>query len=116
MENRFKYNSERKEKEYFIDPLGNIIKCNGDLNGTIYSFHNEIALQLYPDTKEYPKDVLMKLGYIMVGSVVYNIPIIHTKPTQAQINILYDLNLYNKLCFLYKGYYENYEKYNILCD
>lgn len=108
---------DRLDKQYYIDRSGKIHKL--DINNIDYkiddivSFHYEIAKQIYPDVKS-PDDVLMNLGWVMVGSCVYSIPIIHKKPTQAQLNKLDKLGLYDRLCFLHDGYYPNYKKYGIL--
>lgn len=104
----------RKENQYFIDTIGKVHKFKGD-DEDIISIHYEIAHKLYPNS-ERPDDLLMKLGWIMVGSSCYHQPIIHCKPTNAQLNKLFDLKLYDKLCFLYKGEYPNFKKYGILCS
>ena len=104
----------RKKEQYFIDRDGKCHKFKGD-DSDIISIHYEIAHSLYPDAKN-PDNILMNLGWILVGSSVYSSPIIHKKPTQAQINKLYDLNLFDRLCFLHKNSYSNYKKYGILCD
>lgn len=110
-----KYNQERVDTQYFIDLKGKIHRYKGSIDEDITSMHYRIAKQAFPEL-EYPEDHVKKLGWILVGSTVYHTPIIHKKPTQAQINTLYDLKLYSMLCFAHKGYYENYEKYQILCD
>lgn len=109
-----KHNTERQKNEYWIDRLGKIHRFNGDLSEEYASLHSEIAGLLYPESNR-PTDILMNLGWIMVGSTVYSHPIIHKKPTQAQINACYDLNLYKRLTFLHDGYYVPYDKYQILC-
>lgn len=103
---------DRINKQYFIDTDGKCYKYDGD-DEEIVSIHYEIAHRLFPNAKS-PDDVLMNLGWVMVGSSCYHTPIIHKKPTQAQINKLYELNLYYRLCRLYKDSYPNYVKYGDL--
>lgn len=100
---------ERKEKQFWIDPTGEIFKYTKPLEDTedIVSMHYEIAHKLFPNVAS-PDDYLIALGWIMVGSSVYNCPIIHRKPKQAQLDVLHDLDLYDKLCFLYKNSYPLY--------
>jgi hypothetical protein len=109
-----KHNTKRQEKEYWIDRLGKLHKFNGDLTEEYTSFHYEIAALLYPESNR-PTDILMYLGWIMVGSTVYSHPIINKKPTQAQINKLHSLDLYKRLTFLHDNFYVPYEKYHVLC-
>lgn len=104
----------RKANQFFIDPTGKSHKFKGD-SEDITSLHYEIAHILYPN-EEQPKDRLMKDGWVLVGSTVYNCPIIHKKPTQAQIDKLHDLKLLGRLCFLYNNYYPNYIKYGALIN
>lgn len=113
--NNIKHNKERIDQEYWIDRQGKIHKYTGDLNADIISMHSEIAHRFYPESNR-PKDILMNLGWVMIGSVVYTIPIIHKKPTQSQLNTLNDLGLYKRLHFLHNGSYINFEKYQILCQ
>jgi len=103
-------NKKRKEKEYWIDRSGKIHMFKGDLSQEYASFHREIATQLYPESNK-PTDILMNLGWIMVGGTVYSDPIIHKAPSQAQINKLDELDLYKHLTFLHNGYYISYKKY-----
>jgi hypothetical protein len=109
-----KYYKERLEKEFWIDRFGKVYKFKGELKDHITSFHAEIAYDLFPGLRD-SKTYLMDLGWVMVGSVVYNCPIIHKKPTQSQINTLFDLGLYSRLCLLNNGFYENYEKKHATC-
>lgn len=102
-------NKERVENEYWIDRLGKIHKFEGDLGLEYSSFHSEIASMLYPDSNR-PTDILMDLGWIMVGSTVYVNPIIHGIPNQAQINKLDKIGLYEYLSFKHQGHYINFEK------
>lgn len=104
----------KKKEQYWIDTFGKCHRFKGNAENVI-SIHYEIAHTIYPDA-EYPDSVLMSLGWILVGSSVYNCPIIHKKPTQAQERKLYDLDLYDSLCFLYKNSYPNYVRYGALCD
>lgn len=107
-------NKERKQKEYWIDRSGKTHKFKGDLSEEYASFHGEIASQLYPESNR-PTDILMNLGWVMVGSTVYSHPIIHKAPSQAQINKLYELDLYKWLTFQHNGYYINYNDNQSLC-
>jgi len=107
-------NKERKQKEYWIDRFGKIHKFKGDLSKEYASLHSEIATQLYPESNR-PTDILMNLGWIMVGSTVYSHPIIHKVPSQAQINKLDKLGLYKWLTFKHNGYYINYNDNQSLC-
>jgi hypothetical protein len=91
-----KRNTKRREKQYWIDRLGKIYKYNGDLGEEITSMHSEIASVLYPESN-CPTDILSDLGWVTVGSVAYMSPVIHKKPSQAQINILIELGLYEYL-------------------
>jgi len=109
------YNRERKRKEFWIDTNGKTHKLKGDLTKEITSIHYQIAKSLFPEL-EYPDDHLMKLGWILVGSSVYSCPIINAKPTRKQLNKLFELELYTRLCFKYKESYPNYDKYKALCD
>lgn len=110
-----KNNKERKTKEFWIDRSGNIHKFKGDLTQEYASLHSEIASKLHPDSNR-PTDILMGLGWIMIGSTVYSHPICHKKPSQAQINQLFEIGLYEKLTFLHNGYYENYDKNQAECN
>ena len=101
-------NTERQERQFFINAVGDVIRFKGDLSEEYISLHYEIAHQEYPQLK-YPEDfVTKKLGWITVGSTVYHTPIIEKKPTQAQINTLYDLGLLEHLCINDGKYYLNY--------
>jgi hypothetical protein len=105
----FKINTERIEKQYWIDRLGNTHKFKGDLSKEYASFHSEIARTIYPDSNR-PKDILMDLGWVMIGSVVYSIPIIHKKPTKLQIDKLIELDLYKRLHILHNSHYINFDE------
>lgn len=107
-------NKERKQKEYWIDRSGTIHKFIGDLSKEYASLHSEIATQLYPESNR-PTDILMNLGWVMVGSTVYSHPIIHKKPSQSQINKLDELGLYKWLTFQHNGYYIKYDENQSLC-
>lgn len=107
-----KKNIERKKKEYWIDTSGNIHRFKGDLKGEYTSFHSEIARQIHPDSTR-PGDILMNLGWIMVGSTVYSCPIINKEPTQSQIDVLFDLDLYKYLLILDNNYYVNFKQKQI---
>ena len=103
----------RKENQYYIDRRGKCHKYNKNIED-IVSVHYQIASKLYPDARN-PDDVLMKLGWVMIGSSCYIHPIIRRKPTQSQINTLDRIGEYEKLTFLHEGHYINYYKYQILC-
>ena len=109
------FNKERADKQFWIDKQGKAQRFKGDLTKDIVSFHEEIAQQIYPNAK-YPSDVLYKKGWIMVGSEFYPSIKIKGKPTQAQINELYLLDIYHLLYFEHEGNYANYKKYGILCE
>lgn len=111
----YKDNKERQERQYFIDREGNVHKYMGDLNDEIISMHSRIAQSFFQESNN-PEEVLRKLGWILVGSTVYHVPIISKKPTQAQINRLFELDLYERLTILHNGYYINYHKYQALFD
>ena len=105
----------RKEEQFYIDRTGRTHKYKGNLkDGDVVSYHYEIAHKLYPGLRN-PDDKLMELGWVLVGSSVYTHPIIHIKPTQAQVNRLDIMGEYERLTFLHKGYYANYDKYQLLC-
>lgn len=106
---------DRRKEQYFIDRDGRCHKFKGKGINDIVSVHYEIAKSLYPHLDS-PDDALMKMGWVMIGSSVYNSPIIDKKPSQAQINKLHALGLYSRLCFLHNGSYPNYEKYSTLCE
>lgn len=52
----------------------------------------------------------MDLGWVMIGSVVYSIPIIHKNPTKLQINKLIKLDLYKSLHILHNSHYINFDE------
>jgi len=98
-----RWNAERREKEYLIDREGKMHKYQGDLSKAIYSFHYAIAEQVLGEDFENPEDHLYQnLGWIMVGSSVYNCAIIDKEPSQKQIDVLFDLGLYDRFC-IHKG-------------
>lgn len=105
----YNHNKARVKKEYWIDRQGKIHLFKGDLTKEYPSFHSEIASLLYPDSNR-PTDILMDYGWIMVGSTVYNNPIIHSEPSQAQMNKLHDLDLFQKLLILNKSRYVKYSE------
>jgi len=119
-----KHNAERKRNEFFIDRDGKVIRCKGSLKGDIISMHSYIARQCFPDLDSDALDYIMnKLGWVMVGSTVYNCSVVHKKCSDKQIKKLKELNLYERLIFPYKGdnpklknLMPNYSKYEILCD
>lgn len=100
----------RLETQYFICPKGRVVKYKGDLDVMdITSVHYEIAASIYPDHLR-PQDRLMREGWILVGSSVYYVPIIHKDPTQKQIDTLFELGLLERLEILtHGGHYEKYE-------
>jgi len=84
--------------------------------------HSMIARQCFPEL-ENPKDYIMNLGWIEIGSTVYSVPVIHRKPTEKQIQKLKKLDKFQYLIFPYKGdnpklkgMMPNYERYGILCQ
>ena len=111
----YDYNLKRVSKEFYIDRLGNVHKYKGSLKDDIISMHYHIAHKLFPKL-DYPDDHVMKLGWILCGSTVYHCPIIHIKPTVAQIQKLRDLDLYMKLCFLYIDTYASYNKFGAILN
>lgn len=115
-EANFEHNMERLDVQFWIDRQGKVHKYMGDMYDEITSFHYEIAHTLFPDIKypNSPDDYLSKAGWVLVGSTVYNTPIIHKRPTQAQINTLDRLELYDRLCFPHDGYMVNFDKYQLL--
>lgn len=111
-ESELNRNEKRRDTEFLLDRYGKVHKYEGDLNKTIISFHYEIAKNLYPDVPR-ADDYLRKLGWILVGSVVYNCPICDRCPTQSQLNTLYRLGLLSKLIVSDGQYYLNYlREYN----
>ena len=96
--------------QYFIDPDGIVHKYKGNRDATeIISLHHEIADMLFGHLKINDcVTYMMDLGWILVGSSCYSCPIIHKYPSQAQINTLYDLNLYHRLTFLHNDHYPNF--------
>jgi len=116
------HNTERKKNQFFIDRHGRKKTFKGDLKREIISMHNEIAYQYFPDINK-PQDYILKdLGWIMVGSTVFNCPVTYRKPTEKQIETLKKIKKFHRLIFPYegenpelKGFMPNYEKYGILC-
>lgn len=99
------------DSQFFIDPEGKVCKyiVGDDDVEEIISVHAAIAEQLFGHLNiDDPETYMMDLGWILVGSCVYHQPIIHKYPTQAQINTLDALNLYNKLAFLHNNHYPNF--------
>jgi hypothetical protein len=120
-EDTIRYNKERKATEFFIDRNGNVKRYKGKLSSEIISMHYRIANELFPELKT-PDDYVMELGWVMVGSSVYNCPVIHKKPTDKQVKTLEKLKLFDRLIFPYKGdsprlqrMMPNYKKYGALC-
>jgi len=103
------HNIERCNSQYWIDRSGKIHKYKGSLNRECVSIHYEIVNTLFPDVP-HAKQYVEKLGWCMVGSTVYSTPIIEIKPSQAQINTLDKLGLYDRLCIPYEGYMINYKE------
>jgi hypothetical protein len=110
-EYNIKTNTERREIEFWIARDGKVHKYNGPLDEEIVSMHSEIANELFPNHPR-PKDMMMKTGWLMMGSVVYSTPIIDIAPSQAQLNTLFELDewQFKRFCFLHNGYYLNYEE------
>lgn len=103
------YNLKRIDKQYFIDRRGKVHKYKGNIEDEICSIHNRIADDLFPKVMGNAQDYIMQRGWILIGSCVYSTPISKKKPTQAQINKLFDLGLYEKLCVLLDGFYRNFK-------
>jgi len=100
------------DKEYWIDTFGHEYKYSGNLSiKTIISIHHEIAKIILPNA-EYPKDVLMKQGWILMGSTCYHANVIHKYPTQSQINALDKMNQLYKLLVLDGYSYIPFNKLN----
>lgn len=117
-----KINKERMKTQFFIDRNGRKKTFKGDLKREVISMHNYIAGQYFPD-HDRPQDYVLKdLGWIMVGSSVFECPVTYKKPSEKQIEILKKLKLFHRLIFPYegnnpdlKGLMPNYEKFGILC-
>ncbi len=107
--NRKEHHENRRKEQFWIDRNGKSYKYKGKDVDEIASLHGVIATDLYPDSNR-PTDILMNLGWVMVGSTVYSCPIIHKEPTQAQINALDKLGEFNRLCILENNSYPNYAK------
>lgn len=105
----YEFNKERLDEQYFIDREGKSHKFKGDLHGEYVSIHYEIANALYPNVPD-SDDYLMKLGWVMMGSSAYTQPVIHIKPSQAQINVLGELGKLERLGVLENGYYEKFRR------
>ncbi len=105
-------NTDRQANQYFIDRRGKVYKYTGDLSREIISMHNEIAEPMFPESN-HPAQILMDMGWVMVGSSVYSCPVINKTPSQSQLNKLFDINpmLFQRLCIEYHGYYMNYQEY-----
>ncbi len=109
------YNQQKVNSQYFIDRTGKIIKLdtkNFDLSDVYNSIHHEIGIQQFPNVSD-PKKYMMSLGWIMVGSSVYSVPICDKMPSNLQLNTLKKLNLLNIFSVYDKDInrYVNYEKY-----
>lgn len=109
-ENDLESARERIANQFWIDRDGKEYHWQGSLEDAwdMISLHYEIVYELFPDV-ENPKDYVMNLGWILVGSTVYSCPIINKKPSQAQIDKLFDLGLYKRLCILQGRYYPKYD-------
>ena len=103
----YKYNLERLDKEYYLNRSGREIKYTGSLDEDIPSFHYLIAYQEFPNIKfpTSPDDIVKKtLGWVEIGSTVYNSPVAHKKLSSLQIKKLKELGLYEKVVISHKGY------------
>jgi len=88
---------ERIDKQYYIDTYGKVVKIKNNQTDEIVSIHYAIAKENFPEL-EYPEDFVMeKLGWIKIGSLGGPPVSIKKEPTQAQINKLDILGLYNML-------------------
>lgn len=107
-EYNFENNQERVEKEFYIDQFGKLRKFKGDLYEEYVSIHYEIAHQEFPKM-QFPDDYVKNvLNWIMIGSICHNTVIIEEVPSQAQMNTLYCLDLLERLCISFEGFYINY--------
>ena len=98
-------NTERVDKQYYIDRKGNVVKYDGPLDEEIVSIHYMIAQSIYPDQRD-PERILLRLGWVLVGSTVYCQPIAHKKPSQKQLDTLFDLGMIDRIGVLKDGFYE----------
>lgn len=98
---------DRYKKQYWIDRSGNCYFFKGSKEDAeeIVSIHYAIAADLFPEIK-YPNDpeiYIEKLGWIKMGSSVYNCPVIYNKrPTLKQKNKLFKLGG-RKITIFWKG-------------
>lgn len=90
------WQKERLANQYWIDRGGKCHFFTGSEEDAeeLISIHYAIAADLFPEIK-YPNDpeaYIEKLGWIKMGSSVYNCPIIINKnPTRKQKNKLFEL-------------------------
>jgi hypothetical protein len=107
------YFKERIPYQYYIDCEGKIIKWKKSIKkcSAYTSVHYAIADDLFPNFvfPNDPIDYVMKLGWILCGSTIYNYPFSNKPPTQAQINKLDELGMYDKLFVLVGNDYYNYK-------
>lgn len=106
----YDYNMERVDKQFYIDRHGKVHKYLGDMYEEVVSIHSEIAYSLYPDMRD-PAKYLMECGWILVGSSVYNCPIIDQEPSDAQLDTLEKLGLYERCCIKVGEYYPKLTHY-----
>lgn len=86
---------DRLEKQFWISPKGDPEYLEEDIDPI--SVHFEIAKKFYPEER-YPEDRLMAQGWIKVGSTSYlGASLIHSEPTQSQLDTLFDLGLWGRL-------------------
>ena len=93
----------RINNQYFIDPYGEVIKYKPTEekieNKDICSIHCNLAKQILiemsgnsnysPFSSE--KSLLLRMGYVIVGSLGNELPFCTREPTQAQIDKLFEL-------------------------
>lgn len=76
-------------KQVLINRQGRIIEWDGDED--VVSIHSEIAQKILPHEIN-PLDVLIKRGWIVVGSR-FSKPYSKLRPNQSQIDTLFDLGV-----------------------
>lgn len=100
-------NKKKVESQFWIDTYGKVHKYKGEINTRIFSIHKEIANELFPELKD-ASHYLQSIGWVLVGSTVYEHPICDRVPTQSQINTLDRFDLLDKLCIALNSRYHNY--------
>lgn len=106
---RLKHESEEERRitEYWIDRYGREIRyqpidpyydrydeTTGEYTHIerVCSYHDEIIRQVFgEDTTLTREDVMKQHGWIQMGSTCYHFPLTRRKPTQSQLDKLFDL-------------------------